>query len=573
MSSTKEVTQMNRTTFFLSLLITFGLSEWTATPLQKAIACESGGHYQTEAGDRKLPFLNLGSHNHQISTNNPITQRYFNQGLILAYGFNHAEAERSFREAARLDPDCAMCYWGIALVLGPNINAPMDDAAVPKAYTALQKAQNLAPKASPTEQAYIQALAKRYTPQPVKDRTSLDRDYAKAMRELYQRYPNDLDAATLYAEALMDLTPWNFWTKDGQPTTYTNEIVSTLESVLQRHPNHPGANHYYIHAVEASQTPERAIPSAQRLETLVPDAGHLVHMPSHVYWRVGRYYDAARINERAIRVDETHGVGGTRDQNVHSYYALAYYPHNIHFLFAAAQMSGRSTLALEAARKLVAKIPDRAYQDVPALEDFKPMPLFALVRFGKWQEILQEPQPRSELQYTTGMWHWARGLAYVRRGNLDQAKSEYAQLRKIAQTDAMKELTLASFPQASTLLDIASHVLASELAQAQGQTNEAIAQLKKAVSIQDSLSYIEPPSWYYPVRHNLGYTLLNVGQIQEAEAVYREDLKQYPHNGWSLFGLVQSLQAQGKTKEAQMIQQQFAAAWKYADVKLTASQF
>ncbi|MBE9192191.1 hypothetical protein IQ230_17895 [Gloeocapsopsis crepidinum LEGE 06123] len=564
---------MNRTTFFLSLLIVFGLSEWTATPMQKAIACQSSGHYHTEVGDRKLPLLNLGSHNYQISTHNPLTQRYFNQGLILAYGFNHAEAERSFREAARLDPDCAMCYWGIALVLGPNINAPMDDAAVPKAYAALQKAQNLAPKASQAEQAYIQALAKRYAPQPVKDRTSLDQDYAKAMRELSQRYPNDLDAATLYAEALMDLTPWNFWTKDGQPTTYTNEIVSTLESVLQRHPNHPGANHYYIHAVEASRTPERAIPSAQRLETLVPDAGHLVHMPSHVYWRVGRYYDAVRINERAIRVDETHGVGGTRDQNAHSYYALAYYPHNIHFLFAAAQMSGRSTLALEAARKLVTKIPDRAYQDVPALEDFKPMPLFALARFGKWQEILQEPQPASQLQYTTGMWHWARGLAYVRRGNLDKAKSEYAQLRKIAQTDAMKKLTLASFPQASTLLDIASHVLASELTQAQGQTNEAIAQLKKAVSIQDSLSYIEPPSWYYPVRHNLGYTLLKAGQVQEAEAVYREDLKQYPHNGWSLFGLVQSLQAQGKTKEAQMIQQQFAAAWKYADVKLTASQF
>ncbi|MES1022105.1 hypothetical protein ABN584_04265 [Gloeocapsa sp. BRSZ] len=564
---------MNRTKLLFSLLIALGISEWTATPLQQAIACQSSGDYHTESGDRKVRLLNLGSHHHPISTKNPLTQRYFNQGLILAYGFNHAEAERSFREAARLDPDCAMCYWGIALVLGPNINAPMNDTAVPKAFAALQKAQSLAPKASQVEQAYIQALAKRYAAQPVKDRTSLDKAYAQAMRELSQRYPNDLDAATLYAEALMDLTPWNFWTKDGQPTTYTNEIVLTLESILQRAPNHPGANHYYIHAVEASQTPERAIPSAQRLETLVPDAGHLVHMPSHVYWRVGRYYDAARINERAIRVDETHGVGGTRDQNVHSYYALAYYPHNIHFLFAAAQMAGRSNLALEAARKLVAKIPDRAYREIPALEDFKPMPLFALVRFGKWQEILQEPQPASELQYTTGMWHWARGLAYVRRENFDKAKAEYAQLRKIAQTDAMKKLTLASFPQASTLLDIAAHVLAAELASAEGQTNTAIAQLNEAVRIQDNLSYIEPPAWYYPVRHTLGYTLLKAGQAKEAEAVYREDLRQYPQNGWSLFGLVQSLRAQGKTQEAQMVQQRFITAWKYADVKLTASQF
>jgi tetratricopeptide (TPR) repeat protein len=562
---------MNRTAIFLSLLITFGLSEWTDTPPKRAIACESSAHHP-ESSDRPAPlFNNLGNHHHPISTKNSLAQRYFNQGLIFAYGFNHAEAGRSFREAARLDPNCAMCYWGIAFVLGPNINAPMSDAAVPEAFAALQKALELAPTASKVEQAYIQALAKRYAPKPVKDRTPLDQAYANAMRELSQRYPEDLDAVTLFAEALMDLSPWNYWTKDGQPTTYTNEIVATLESVMKRNPEHPGANHYYIHAVEASQTPERALPSAQRLEKLVPGAGHLVHMPAHIYWRVGRYHDAARINEHAIRADEAHIVGGTRDKNAHSFYALAYYPHNIHFLFAAAQMEGRSDMALKAARKMVAKIPDQAYRDIPALEDFKPMPLFALARFGKWQAILQEPQPASELQYTTGIWHWARGLAYVRLGQPNKAIAQYEQLRKIAQTDAMKQLTLASFPKASTLLDIASHVLASELAGARGQTDEAISQLKKAVRIQDSLSYIEPPSWYYPVRHNLGYVLLVAGRAKEAEAVYREDLRQYPHNGWSLFGLAQSLRAQGKTKEAQAVQERFVEAWKYADITLAAS--
>jgi len=574
---------MNRAAFFLSLILTVGLPEWRDPFIKAAVAHTSGQHYaeapnlkaQNQPDFRAPLFKNLGNHHHPISTQNPLAQRYFDQGLILTYGFNHAEAIRSFQEAARLDPNCAMCYWGIALALGPNINAPMADAAVPQAYQALQRALALAPKASRREQAYIQALAKRYSAKPLSDRTSLDLAYANAMRQVAQRYPNDLDAATLFAEALMDLSPWNYWTKAGQPTTYTSEIVSTLESVLQRNPNHPGANHFYIHAVEASNTPERAIPSAERLETLVPGAGHLVHMPSHVYWRVGRYHDAARVNEHAIRTDEaTFSTQRSRpDQGTHSFYALAYYPHNIHFLSAAAQMEGRSQLAVEAARKLVSKIPDQAYREIPPLEDFKPMPLFALVRFGQWQTILREPKPPAQFQYTTGIWHWARGMAYARQGELDQARSEYRRLRQIAQTKAMKELTLASFPQASTLLDLASHLLAAELFGAYGQTERAIGQLRSAVRIQDSLSYIEPPSCNYPVRQSLGATLLKAGRAKEAETVYREDLRQYPNNGWSLFGLMQSLRAQGKNQEAAVVQQQFEEAWKYADVKLTASQF
>ena len=411
-------------------------------------------------------------------------------------------------------------------------------------------------------------------PEPVADRAPLDLAYADAMRELSRRYPDDLDAATLFAEALMDLSPWKFWTKDGRPTTYTDEIVSTLEAVLARAPEHPGANHYYIHAVEASLTPERTIPSAQRLETLVPGAGHLVHMPSHTYWRVGRYHDAARINERAIRADQAYfRVGGTPDQNAHSFYSLAYGSHNVHFLFAAAHMGGRSALALEAARGLVARIPEQAYREVPPLEDFRPMPLFALVRFGKWAEILEEPRPAAQLQYTTGVWHWARGLAYLRLGQVDAAQREYEQLATIAQSDAMKALTLASFPTASTLLDIASGVLAAELAGAHGQTDAMIARLEATAAVQDDLPYIEPPSWFYPVRHNLGAALLQAGRAAEAEAVYREDLRQYPNNGWSLFGLAESLRAQGKAAEAAEVQQRFEAAWQHADIVLSSSRF
>jgi tetratricopeptide (TPR) repeat protein len=527
------------------------------------------------AGELTPLFGNLGSHSRTITTGSDLAQRYFDEGLNLVYGFNHAEAVRSFKDAITVDPSCAMCSWGIALALGPNINAPMDDTAVPEALAALEKAIALAPGASPAEQAYIHALTARYSADPGADRVALDMAYADAMRAVAQQYPDDLDAVTLFAEALMDLSPWQYWTPDGQATEYTPEIVAALESVLARNPSHPGANHYYIHAVEASRTPERALPSARTLETLVPGAGHLTHMPSHVYWRVGQYSDAGRVNETAIQVDEAtfrRGVQGA-DQGTHGFYSLSYYPHNIHFLFAASQMQGRSELAMTAARKLVAAIPEPAYREVPALEDFRPMPLFSMVRFGKWSDILAEPQPADDLQYTTGIWHWARGLAYLRQGDLAAAERERDMVATISQTDAMREQSLASFPKAATLLEIATLVLGGEIEGARGNAAGAVERFEAAVAIQDGLAYIEPPAWFYPVRHNLGAALLATGRASEAEAVYRKDLEQYADNGWSLLGLAQSLEAQGNAADAQAIRQRFSEAWKHADVTPPASRY
>lgn len=527
---------------------------------------------QASEGDRAgvAPLLdNLGDHHHPITTSSSLAQAYFDQGLILTFAFNHAEAIRSFKDAIKIDPNCAMCYWGIALALGPNINAPMEAAAVPEAYEALEKAIALAPRTSQVEQDYIQALAQRYEPTPVTDREVLDQAYAKAMGALSNRYPDDLDAAVLFAEALMNLTPWEYWTPDGQSTTYTQEIVATLESVLERNPNHIGANHYYIHAVEASAEPERALPSAERLEYLAPGAGHLVHMPAHIYWRIGRYHKAVIANQHAIHTDEEY----LPDQDAQGLYRLGYYPHNIHFLFAAAQMEGDSELALEAARKLVASIPEESYETLPPLEEFRPMPLYGLVRFGEWNEILREPKPASQWRFTTGMWHWARGMAFTRLGQYDEAAEEYEQLTRMAQNQAMAQLVFWSASSASDLLEIAAHILAAELAGAQGQTKQMIARLEEAVRIQDNLRYIEPPAWYYPVRHNLGAALLEAGRAAEAEAVYREDLKQYPRNGWSLFGLAQSLREQGQTEAAAEVQKHFEEAWQHADVTLTASRF
>jgi len=521
------------------------------------------------AASTALPLFNtLGSHHHAITTTAPQAQRYFDQGLRLIYAFNHDEAGRAFKEAARLDPTCAMAYWGVALTLGPNYNLPVDTERDRAAYEALQKALSLAPHVSEPERAYIEALAKRHSSVPDADRKALDLAYANAMREVSRRYPDDLDAATLFAEALMNLRPWDLWTHNGQPQPGTLEIISTLEAVLQRNPNHPGAIHYYIHAVEASPQPERAVPFADRLAKLMPGAGHLVHMPSHIYIRVGRYQDAAESNVRAAAIDADY----IEKYDIKGVYRMMYYPHNLHFLWAASCMEGRSAEALRAARELAAKVPAEMALQMPAVEFFMPTPLFAMVRFGKWEEILKEPAPPVDLQYTTGMWHYARGLALAATGQLDEAASEQAKVAAVAANMPPERIVDVNIP-AGALLRLAANALAGEIAARRGQIDDAVRYLEEAIRIQDGLPYTEPPPWYYPVRQSLGAVLLATGRAAEAEVVYREDLQRNPENGWSLYGLAQSLRARKAEQEAAVIEERFKKAWARADVKLIASGF
>jgi tetratricopeptide (TPR) repeat protein len=544
-----------RILFIFALIFTLGFS-----------GCRSV--HMTNSATAPL-FNNLGNYHHPISTKSQLAQRYFDQGLILAYGFNHAEAERSFREAAKLDPDCAICNWGVALVLGSNINAAMDDTAVSPAWEALQKALQLSGKASEKEKAYIQALAKRYSQKPVEDRKSLNIDYANAMREVAKIYPDDLDAATLFAEALMNTMPWDYWQENGKPKLETQEILATLETVLKRNPNHPGANHLYIHAVEAVR-PELGVAAADRLGNLVPGSGHLVHMPSHIYIRVGRYHDAAIANQQAIAADKEY-ITQCHKQGM---YPLAYVPHNHHFLWAAATMEGNQKLAMQAAYDTAAMADEKQMREpgYGTLQHYYSIPLYTLTRFGKWDEILAEPAPADDLKYPTGVWHYARGTALTAKGQLQEAARELEHLQAIAADPALEKVTIWDINTTGSLLKIASEVLTGKLAAKQGDYEKAIAHLKTAVNLEDKLNYDEPPPWHYPVRQSLGAVLLEANRPAEAEIVYHEDLKRFPENGWSLAGLAKSLEAQGKTEEAQAVQKRFTTAWKHADLSLTVAQ-
>ena len=510
-------------------------------------------------GDVPL-YTDLGQHHHTITSGVPQAQRYFDQGLRLVFGFNHGEAIRAFNEAARLDPNCAICYWGAALAYGPHVNAPMDSAGGVAAYAAVQKALAHLSTASPREQAYIRAVAKRYAAVPPANRTSLDSAYAQSMGEVARANPGDLDAATLYAEAMMDLRPWNYWKQpSGEPYPGTTEIVAQLERVIAANPNHPGACHYYIHAVEAVQ-PAKAVACAERLANLMPGDGHMVHMPAHIYIRVGRYAEAIQSNVHAVHTDETY----IEDQHPAGVYPLGYYPHNLHFLSFASTMSGQSAVAIDAARKLGEKTDLAVARQVAMLQPFVTFLDLTLLTFGRWEDVLRAPLPPADIPHATAMAHYARGVAFAATGKKAEAQAELAAVQKVA---------AAATGDSKPVFDIAMHALMGEIAARSGDLNGGITHFRVARKIEDGILYFEPPTWYYPIRHSLGAVLLKANRPAEAEQVYREDLKRFPENGWALFGLAQALRAQGKTAEAAQVDARFKKAWAGADVTLVASRF
>lgn len=510
-------------------------------------------------------FDNLGQLHFGISTENKEAQAFFDQGIRLTYAFNHAEAHRSFMEAARLDPSSAMSYWGQAYTLGPNINDPMPDTQRKlKAYEATQKALERLSAVSPRERALIEALNTRYSADTTADLASLNTAYMNAMAEVAAKFPEDADIQTLYAAAAMNTMPWNYWDNQGNPAPNTPAAKLALEKAMQINPDHPGAHHYYIHMVELPQ-PDLAVPSADKLGALMPAAGHLVHMPSHIYIRVGRYQDAVKANQQAILADEDY-ISQCYAQGL---YPLAYYPHNVHFLWSAASLLGLSDLAIDAAKKTAEKVPVGEMANLPFLQDFASVPLLAYTRFGKWNEILTIPYQGEDYKHLNLIRHYARGLAFVRKDNLADAKEELEALAGLKENPEL-EIQIAN-NTSRKIAAVAYEVLAGEIAAAEGKLEEGIRHLEQAVELEDQLVYNEPSAWHIPPRHNLGALLLDAGRYTEAESVYRKDLEDLRQNGWSLIGLYQSLYAQGKDAEAQQVKQEFDAAWKEADISIERS--
>ena len=513
-------------------------------------------------------YESLGNYSYKVTTATPAAQRWFDQGLRLVYAFNHYEAQKAFREAARLDPACAMCYWGVALTEGSNYNHPTDADREKRALEAVQAAQQRAARATPVERAFIDALARRHSSDPSAKRADLDRAYADAMRGVARQFPDDLEAATFFADAAMNLRPWNLWMPDGTPQPGTEEIVQTLERVLAKNANHPGAIHLYIHAVEAGSQPGKAEAAADRLAKLMPGAGHIVHMPAHIYWRVGRYADAVTTNEKAVEADRVY----FKTAQPSPIYRGLYYPHNIDFIWQSASMQGRSAETFRVSRQFAEGAPAEMIKAMPDMETAPVAPIVSLVRFGRWDEVLRQPAPPRDWLYTTGVWHYARGLAFHAKGQAAEAKTELVELEKIVAA-VPAERTVAFFFRAKNILQLAANVLAGEMAAKAGDIATAERLLRSAVAEQDTHWFSEPPPWYFPVRQSLGAILLQAGRAADAEQVYRDDLKRNPGNGWSLYGLAQSLRAQGKTADAAQVEASFAKAWAKADVKLTASRF
>lgn len=516
------------------------------------------------ASKKATLMTGLGDLHHPVSTTNPEAQKFFDQGMRLIYAFNHGEAAGSFERAAELDPKMAMAYWGLAEAVGPNYNDPADPDRYKQAHEAIAKAESLAANAAPSEKAYISAMALRFPADPVADHRLAAERYRNAMGDVVKQFPDDLDAATLFAEAGMNLHPWGLWHPDGTPEGGTEDIIAALESVLRRDPNHMGAIHYYIHAVEASPNPERALAAANRLAALAPAAGHLVHMPGHVYIRTGDFEAAVKTNQLAASADrayiQANGAGGI--------YPAMYYSHNLHFIAACSSMNGNYAEAHKAAEMLATHVGPMV-KDIPPLEGFMTVPLAVEVRFQKWDQILAMPQPAADMQTATVFWHFARGMALAAKGKVAEAEAEHRIVSEAAdKTPPDQVFAMPVNNKAKDVLNIATNVLGAKIALAKHDQANAVSMLRRAVAIQDSLKYDEPPDWFYPVRESLGAVLLLNGNAADAEKVFREDLDRNPRNPRSLFGLAEALRAQNRTYDAQFVDKQFQSNWKSTEIKL-----
>ncbi len=516
-------------------------------------------------------FDGMGDYHMPITTADPDAQRYFDQGMVLAFGFNHAESIRSFRAAQTLDPTCAMCFWGEALATGPNINVTSNGKAVmtpaerADARAAIDQALALMDGVTPKERDWIQALDQRYDGQADTSRDPLDRAWADALAEMAARYPDDTTVASVYAEALMNTMPWDYWGPDGEAKPDTQAVIASLEAVMAADPDHPLALHLYIHALEASSNAKKAEPAADRLANLVPGSGHLVHMPSHIYFRVGRYQDSALANIRAAEVDEAY----IAQCNAQGFYPALYYPHNIHFLWASATMQGQSALSLDSARRVVANVRVEQVEQFPTIQFFRTVPMLSLVRFARWEEILVEPEPYQPFAFARAIWHYGRGVAHAALGDPEAALIELAAIEQLE--PEVDEIFMGNVYPARDLLGIAKALLAGEMAYRAGDAATAVLAFEEAVAMQDALPYTEPPFWYYPTRQSLGAALLASDRVAEAQAVFERDLEQYPMNGWSMFGLAEALRRQGDDAGAGKVAARFETVWQFADVELTGS--
>jgi tetratricopeptide (TPR) repeat protein len=542
------------------------------------VSCGETANQTAASADQSLAhragaplFEGMGSFHMPITTSDADAQRYFDQGMVLAFGFNHAESIRSFRAAQKLDPSCAMCFWGEALATGPNINVTSKGKAIMapaerlSARAATDKALQLLGSVTAKERDWILALDQRYDGKADTAREPLDRAWANALAVMAERYPDDSTVASVYAEALMNTMPWDYWGPNGEAKPDTQAVIANLERVIEADPEHPLALHLYIHALEASSSAVKAERAADLLADLVPGSGHLVHMPSHIYFRVGRYQDSAQANIRAAEVDEAY----IAQCNAQGFYPALYYPHNIHFLWASATMQGQSQLSLDSARRVVANVRIEQVEQFPTIQFFRTVPILSLVRFARWEELLVEPEPHAPFAFARAIWHYGRGVALAATDRTDDAMKELAAITALE--PSVDEIFMGNVYPAKDLLSIAKALLLGEVAYRQGDANQAITRFTEAVALQDALPYTEPPFWYYPTRQSLGAALLAAGRAAEARQVFEDDLQQYPMNGWSMFGLAQAMMEEGDLSAAGEVLEKFERVWQFADVELTTS--